>query len=162
MNAAKDCPSAGYIASPLGLLRLAVTSAGITTLSLASGKSGNMDNPSPLVRRCMVELQEYFAGKRQTFTVPLTGAGTPFRRKVWAEAAKIPFGQTATYAEIAKRIGSPRATRAVGQALGANPIAIIVPCHRVVATHGKGGYAWGLVRKDKLLAHEKKVAQKHH
>ena len=159
MRVTHGAPSAGYCASPLGLLRVEVTEAGIASLSLASGEQ-KRTAPSPLAKRCIAELREYFAGSRQTFTLPLMPNATPFRKKVWEETAKIPFGETATYAELAKRIGRPRAARAVGQALGANPVAIIVPCHRVVALQGKGGYAWGLRRKNMLLAHEKKVAQK--
>ena len=103
------------------------------------------------------ELDEYFSGKRKTFHTPLNGIGTPFQKRVWEELKKIPYGETRSYAEIATAIGKPAAVRAVAQANGANPIAIVVPCHRVINTGGAlGGYGGGIARKEWLLKHEKK------
>ena len=101
------------------------------------------------------ELREYFAGKRRRFTVKLHLEGTPFQERAWAAMRRIPYGATISYAQQAKQIGKPRATRAVGSANGANPVPIIVPCHRVIASDGSlGGYALGLAMKRRLLALE--------
>ena len=102
------------------------------------------------------QLEEYFAGHRLVFRLPLDmEQGTPFQRRVWNALRDIPYGQTVTYKEIAQSIGQPSAVRAVGGANGANPIPIIVPCHRVVGSGGRlGGYAYGLDVKTQLLEHE--------
>lgn len=100
------------------------------------------------------QLDEYFAGKRRCFDLPLAPMGTVFQRRVWRALTDIPFGETITYGELARRVGRPRAARAVGAANGANPIAIIIPCHRVVAASDIGGYAGGLEIKRRLLALE--------
>lgn len=99
-----------------------------------------------------VQLAEYFAGQRRTFTVPLSSPGTPFQERVWAALCEIPYGETWSYLQLAVRIGDALATRAVGYANGANPIAIVIPCHRVInADGGDGGYGGGLWRKRILL-----------
>ncbi|HYG84080.1 MAG TPA: methylated-DNA--[protein]-cysteine S-methyltransferase [Verrucomicrobiae bacterium] len=101
------------------------------------------------------QLQEYFAGKRQVFDVPIKAHGTSFQLAVWGEIAKIPFGETSTYGQLAARIGRPSAMRAVGTAVGSNPHSIVVPCHRILATGGRiTGYAGGLESKATLLALE--------
>ena len=100
------------------------------------------------------ELEEYFAGTRTGFEVPLELDGTPFQREVWNELTRIGYGETITYGELARRVGRPRGPRAVGQANGRNPVPIIVPCHRVVASGGIGGYGGGLKVKRALLALE--------
>ncbi|MBA4018079.1 MAG: cysteine methyltransferase [Pirellula sp.] len=101
------------------------------------------------------QLDEYFAGRRQTFDVPIKLAGTPFQLRVWQQLAEIPFGRTISYAELARRVGNPTASRAVGNANGRNPISIIIPCHRVVGVDGKlTGYAGGVAKKQRLLAWE--------
>lgn len=101
------------------------------------------------------ELQEYFRGVRQKFSRDHTQPGTTFQQAVWREASRIPYGKTVTYGELAKRIGKPKAVRAVGTALGANPVPIIVPCHRVVpASGGVGNYAFGSKMKAELLRAE--------
>ncbi|MCY1435576.1 Methylated-DNA--protein-cysteine methyltransferase [compost metagenome] len=98
------------------------------------------------------QLDEYFAGKRQTFDLPLAPRGTQFQREVWQALLEIPFGRTTCYAELAERIGRPKAMRAVGAANGANPIAVIIPCHRVIGRDGSlTGYGGGLERKELLL-----------
>jgi len=108
--------------------------------------------------RAVRELREYFAGKRTRFTVPVHLEGTPFQERAWATMCKIPFGGTISYAEQARSMRAPRAVRAVGSANGANPVPIIVPCHRVVASNGGlGGYALGLAMKRWLLAHESRA-----
>lgn len=98
------------------------------------------------------ELEAYFRGELRHFSVPVAGCGSPFQRRVWAALCEIPYGRVASYGEIARRIGSPNAVRAVGAANGANPIAIIVPCHRVIGSNGRlTGYAGGLAIKARLL-----------
>ncbi len=100
------------------------------------------------------QIDEYLTGKRMTFDLPLKMEGTDFRKKVWDELCKIPYGEVATYSDIAKRIGRPNAYRAVGNACNSNPIPLIVPCHRVVASGGIGGYGGGLSLKKKLMTIE--------
>jgi methylated-DNA-[protein]-cysteine S-methyltransferase len=98
------------------------------------------------------QLDEYFAGRRMTFDVAMTLEGTDFQRRVWAELSAIPYGETISYGELARRVGNPKASRAVGSANGHNPVAVIVPCHRVIAGNGSiGGYGGGLERKVHLL-----------
>ncbi|MCC5787773.1 MAG: methylated-DNA--[protein]-cysteine S-methyltransferase [Phycisphaerales bacterium] len=101
------------------------------------------------------QIAEYFAGRRTTFDLPLDPGGKDFRRRVWAALAEIPFGQTRTYAEIAAQVGSPRGAQAVGGANSANPLPIVVPCHRVIGRDGRlVGFSGGLDRKASLLRHE--------
>ena len=117
------------------------------------GRNDSDDVP-PVLKETANQLEEYFARERQTFDVPMELDGTPFQKDVWAELSRIPYGQTISYGELARRIGRPSAPRAVGQANGRNPIPIIVPCHRVLASNGIGGYGGGLTVKRALLAVE--------
>lgn len=108
------------------------------------------------MQRVIDELDEYFAGTRRHFTVSLEPRGTPFQLRVWNELTRIPYGQTISYLQLAERIGSPKAVRAVGAANGANPIPVIIPCHRVIGSSGRlVGYGGGLDRKETLLAIER-------
>ena len=110
-----------------------------------------------LIRKCKQQLDEFFAGERKTFDLPLAPLGTEFQKKVWAALEEIPCGETRTYGEIAAVVGNPKAARAVGMANNKNPIAIIIPCHRVVGANGKlVGYAGGMERKMFLLELERK------
>src|SRR5438045_4858176 len=107
---------------------------------------------SPVFAMLRAQLDEYFAGRRREFTVPLHTPGTPFQMRVWAELQRIPCGTTTTYARVAEAIGQPNAVRAVARANGDNRIAIIIPCHRVIGSNGElVGYGGGLSRKRKLL-----------
>ena len=107
------------------------------------------------LERAVTQLDEYFEGTRRTFDLPVELSGTPFQRQVWETLAEIPYGETVSYAELATMVGRPAAFRAVGQANGANPVPIVLPCHRVVASGGGiGGYGGGLALKRRLLAHE--------
>lgn len=105
------------------------------------------------------QLHEYFTGRRTQFDLPLAPQGTPFQREVWRQLQEIPYGETVSYKELARRVGNPKASRAVGSANGKNPIAIIIPCHRVIGASGKlTGFGGGLPTKQKLLALEREVA----
>jgi methylated-DNA-[protein]-cysteine S-methyltransferase len=111
-----------------------------------------MDAAHPILRQAGKELHEYLAGQRADFSVPIAFDGTGFQREIWKQIARIPFGKTISYTELAQRVGAPKATRAAGTATGRNPLGIIVPCHRVVGKDGGlGGYAGGLDRKKNLL-----------
>jgi len=119
------------------------------------GKSVPRTGAGAIVRQAEQELREYFAGRRRTFTVKLDLEGTEFQRKAWDAMRKIPFGETISYGDQARKVGKPKAYRAVGSANGKNPIPIIVPCHRVLASDGSlGGYSLGLSMKRRLLALE--------
>lgn len=114
---------------------------------------------TPLIRQAARELEEYFRGERQSFDLPLAQAGTPFQQKVWMALREIPYGETATYGQIAARVGSPRGARAVGMACNRNSVLILIPCHRVIGADGSlTGFAGGLDRKEKLLGLERQSA----
>jgi methylated-DNA-[protein]-cysteine S-methyltransferase len=113
----------------------------------------------PVLRDGVAQLREYFAGTRTRFDIPVAPVGTPFQRDVWAAIGKVPFGETITYAELARRCGRPAAVRAAGAATGRNPITIVIPCHRIVGGDGSlTGYAGGLDRKRALLELEARDA----
>ena len=104
---------------------------------------------------CARQIREYLAGRRNAFELPLAPSGTPFQERVWREIARVPFGETITYAELARRAGAPGSARAAGAATGRNPLSIVVPCHRIVGSAGAlTGYAGGVERKARLLALE--------
>ena len=112
------------------------------------------DDVPPVLKETASQLDEYFAGERSDFDVPMELDGTDFQCEVWGELTRIPYGETISYGELARRVGRPSAPRAVGQANGRNPIPVIVPCHRVLASNGIGGYGGGLKVKRQLLAVE--------
>lgn len=110
----------------------------------------------PLLRDAARQLREYFAGRRERFDLPLAPEGTAFQKSVWLAIAKVPSGRTTSYGELARRIGRPSSVRAVGAAVGRNPVSVVVPCHRIVGSDGSlTGYAGGLERKRALLALER-------
>jgi O-6-methylguanine DNA methyltransferase len=112
----------------------------------------------PHLGRLRAELADFFAGALSKFTVPIVVRGTPFQEQVWRELLRIPFGKTRSYADVARSLGAPQASRAVGNANGQNRICILIPCHRVIASGGKlGGYGGGLDRKQFLLDLEGRV-----
>jgi len=148
-------------ASPLGDLLLAASERGLCGLYFdehrhfkgPQGWVASIDDPHLL--RAAAQLDEYFAGRRQAFDLALDLAGTPFQRKVWEGLSRVPYGATASYLGHAQAVGAGHAVRAVGTAIGRNPVSIIVPCHRVVGGSGAlTGYAGGLERKRYLLAFE--------
>jgi methylated-DNA-[protein]-cysteine S-methyltransferase len=140
------------VGSPLGPLRVVAADAGVRELAFTStSPQGAIEDPSALAE-VTAQIAAYFAGERRVFDVPLDPLGTDFQRRVWAALREIPWGVTRSYADIAEAVGRPGAARAVGGAVGRNPIAIIVPCHRVVGADGSlTGYASGLARKRRLL-----------
>jgi methylated-DNA-[protein]-cysteine S-methyltransferase len=155
-----------YIESPIGRLMLTTDGTALTGLymNLYRNKPSKLPglgddwiqnatiDPLPAAAR---QLKEYFAGKRREFDLPLRMEGTEFQQRVWRELTKIPFGETRSYGQLAKRLNNPNGSRAVGLANGRNPIAIIVPCHRVIGADGSlTGFGGGLDRKEWLLTHE--------
>ena len=143
--------------SPLGKLTLESDGTNLTAI-LFPGEQSRAGTPEscegniPVLERARRQLDQYFAGKLQTFDLPLAPSGTDFQQKIWALLQKIPYGQTSTYTELAKMIGQPTACRAVGAANGRNPLPIVIPCHRVIGSSGKlTGYAGGLEAKQTLL-----------
>jgi methylated-DNA-[protein]-cysteine S-methyltransferase len=150
--------------SPAGELTLVASDKGLTAVlwdneDPASLRLGELvvDPAHPILVQAERELADYFAGQRTSFGVPLDPAGTEFQKKVWAALLTIPYGQTRTYADLARQVGNPKALRAVGAANGKNPISIITPCHRAIGSNGSlTGFSGGLETKRYLLALEAK------
>ena len=144
--------------SPVGKLLIRSDEESIIEVSFAGEESsqGEADDCNVL-RRCVAELEMYFAGELKEFTVPLKLAGTDFRKKCWEALRTIPYGETISYKELASKVGNPKACRAVGGANHHNPIVVIVPCHRVIGSGGSlTGFGGGLDKKQFLLELEKK------
>jgi methylated-DNA-[protein]-cysteine S-methyltransferase len=149
--------------SPVGTLRLASDGEALVGLYMVEDEDGQEVVGEGWVRDDGVEpfdetkgqLEEYFEGRRRAFDLPLVLRGTEFQKRVWEELLRIPYGVTISYGDLARRVGNPKASRAVGLANGRNPISIIVPCHRVIGANGNlTGYGGGLWRKDALLTLE--------
>ena len=147
------------IITPLGTLFATAAGGALTGLYFEGGRHAPEisntwveDCAAAPLRECARQITEYLDGERRRFELPLAPDGSEFQRRVWLEIARIPYGETLTYAELARRAGAPRAARAAGAATGRNPLSIIVPCHRVVGTDGSlTGYAGGIERKTRLL-----------
>lgn len=140
--------------SPCGVVEVTASEKGITAIRFTESDD-IAETPSAMTSQACAQLQEYFAGKRTTFDLPLAASGTTFQQQVWQALLTIPYGKTCSYGDIARAIGNPKGVRAVGLANGKNPLAIVVPCHRVIGANGKlTGYAGGLNRKQQLLALE--------
>ncbi|MGH7628638.1 MAG: methylated-DNA--[protein]-cysteine S-methyltransferase [Gemmatimonadales bacterium] len=153
------------LASPVGPLGLSAMAHGLAEIwfdgygDSASAGAGRHD-PAGVLDAARAQLEEYFAGTRMTFDLPLAPMGTAFELRVWALLREIPAGQTTTYGELARKLGDPRAVRAVGRANGQNPLPIVVPCHRVIGADGSlVGFGGGLERKRWLLEHEGVLAR---
>jgi methylated-DNA-[protein]-cysteine S-methyltransferase len=143
-----------YIDSPLGLVEFKASDKGITQVIFCGSERGEI-KANRITDCCKQQLSEYFQGQRKSFDVPLDPQGTDFQKLVWQNLLNIPFGQTNTYLDIAKKVDRPKGSQAVGGANGRNPISILVPCHRVVGSNGSlTGYAGGIERKLWLLEHE--------
>ena len=148
----------GYLFTDIGALEVTGTEHGIVSVTFVENVDTCAACVTLVVQQCIAELSQYFGGKRTTFSVLLNAGGTEFRRLVWQALREIPFGQTKSYRDVAMAIDRPRSAHAVGGAVGRNPIAIIVPCHRVIGSDGSlTGYAFGLDRKQWLLEHERRV-----
>jgi methylated-DNA-[protein]-cysteine S-methyltransferase len=149
-----------YFSSPLGAIQISGTNAFITDVKFAEETETNDTDAPDFLFECQKQLEEYFAGKRKKFELPnLKPEGTAFQKKVWSELKKISYGTTTSYNSIAKKLKNPDSVRAVGHANGKNPIAIIIPCHRVISEDGKlTGYSGLLWRKQWLLNHEGNIS----
>lgn len=142
-----------WMDSPIGGLRIRTSAGLVTAIDFGASRPRHSRVADPLLDLAEQQLGEYFGGERTTFDLPLANDGTEFQKKVWGELVRIPYGETASYGDIARRLGyEPVISRAVGAANGANPIPIVVPCHRVIGADGSlTGYAGGLERKRTLL-----------
>lgn len=144
-----------YYSSPLGLLEITGNDDGILGVHFMDTKKKITSTIHPSLKECIYQLDEYFKGIRKEFGLKLNPKGTAFQLKVWEQLLTVPFGKTASYLDISKLIGDVKATRAVETANGCNPIAVIIPCHRVIGADGKlVGYGGGIKRKEWLLHHE--------
>jgi methylated-DNA-[protein]-cysteine S-methyltransferase len=152
-----------YLDTPIGKLLIAGDSEAIWHIEFPkNGKPGQPEtdwkqSSRGPIAEALRQLREYFTGRRTGFDLPLKPEGTPFQENVWRHLQDIPYGETISYGELARRVGNPNASRAVGAANGCNPIPIVIPCHRVIGSNGKlVGFGGGLPIKEALLAHETK------
>jgi methylated-DNA-[protein]-cysteine S-methyltransferase len=149
-----------FYQSPIGCLKLTTNEDALTALQLVDEMACEAESTilsNRIIQQVCKQLDEYFSGKRTMFELPLNPVGTPFQQTVWKALQQIPYGKTISYAQLAQSVDNPKACRAVGSANGKNPIAIIIPCHRVINADGKlGGYASGLENKIQLLDLERK------
>ncbi|BAB04112.1 methylated-DNA--[protein]-cysteine S-methyltransferase [Halalkalibacterium halodurans] len=142
-----------YYFSPIGPMEILASDTHVRHIRFSTTPSHQ--RPNEQTDHCIRELTDYFAGTLTQFTVSIHMRGTPFQQEVWKALASIPYGDTRTYQQIAALIGRENAYRAVGQAISHNPLALVIPCHRVVGKTGKlTGFAWGVERKKQLLDHE--------
>lgn len=141
--------------SPIGTVEIAGSGESIVALNFVDRPHPDDDKLPGILKECVRQIDEYFSGRRRAFSLELLMQGTEFQKTVWRQLLGIPYGQTASYAEIAAAIDKPAACRAVGAANGKNPISLIVPCHRIIGSNGSlTGYGGGLWRKEWLLKHE--------
>lgn len=148
-----------YLESPVGTIELVSDEAGVRAIHFLNDAPDH-DNPDELLQEAGRQLQAYFSGSSREFSFPVSLSGSAFQMRVWDALRNIPFGTTTTYGILARQLGEPNLTRAVGFANGSNPLAIVIPCHRVIGSNGKlTGYAGGLSRKQWLLEHEQRESQ---
>lgn len=146
----------GLYPCPFGFFRIVEEEDAVVAIDIVKERQEE-ERPSEVTDWAARELHEYLEGERRAFTFPYRLVGTPFRLQVWKELEKVPYGETTTYKRLAEAIGRPGAYHAVGGAVGANPLSICVPCHRVIGTNGSlTGYAWGLPMKEALLELERR------
>lgn len=153
--------------SPVGPIYLVASAKGLQSIYFQQKSQApfadSLEGAAPelaILAEAVRQLGEYFAGERKVFELPMDASGTEFQKRVWAQLCRIPYGETKSYSELAKSLQNDKATRAVGTANGRNPLSIIVPCHRVIASDGGlGGYSGGLENKAKLLELEKRHAR---
>ncbi|MBR4308166.1 MAG: methylated-DNA--[Oscillospiraceae bacterium] len=141
-----------YLDSPVGILKLIADQRKLRSVELVERAGEN--RPNAPTEEAARQLREYFRGERKEFDLFLIYSGTNFERLVWSAMSEIPYGKMVTYGQLAAKIGQPTACRAVANAVGKNPFLILLPCHRVVASHGLGGFSAGLEAKRKLLTLE--------
>ncbi len=147
-----------YYKSKIGFLELVSSDNSIIACNFVE-KKNNYENKITILKESIEQLDDYFNGRRMEFDLDISLIGTEFQRKIWNELLKIPYGKSITYKELAIRIGNEKATRAVGNANGKNPLSIIIPCHRVIGSNGLlVGYGGGLERKKWLLEFENKIS----
>jgi len=154
-----------YLETPVGILLIAGDDGAVECISFprhgkaAKPEPGWQESQRGAVAEAIRQLREYFAGGRTGFDLPLAPKGTEFQRAVWRQLQDIPYGETISYGDLARRVGNPKAARAVGSANGANPLPIVIPCHRVIAGDGSiGGFGGGLPTKEILLALEQRTS----
>lgn len=146
----------GLYPCPFGFFRIVEDGGAVVAIDVVKERQEE-ERPSKVTDWAARELHEYLEGERRAFTFPYRLVGTPFRLQVWKELEKVPYGETTTYKRLAEAIGRPGTYHAVGGAVGANPLSICVPCHRVIGTNGSlTGYAWGLPMKEALLELERR------
>lgn len=155
-TATKDTQtSRAYYESPIGAIEIVGIRDRVKWLKFVDTQPAKGSSPTPVLKACVEQIDEYFKGTRKKFSIDLLLKGTDFQQSVWRQLQKIPHGRTASYGDIARAIGNPKACRAVGLANGKNPVSIIVPCHRIIGSNGTlTGYGGGLWRKEWLLKHE--------
>lgn len=144
--------SVQYWKSPIGVLQIRADQRKLRSIVLT--EAAEESHPNPITERAICELEEYFSGKRKSFSVAAKPHGSPFQLAVWSALAAIPYGKVVTYGQLAAAIGHPTACRAAANAVGKNPLLILLPCHRVVASNGLGGFSSGLAAKRSLLTLE--------
>lgn len=145
--------------SPIGSIEIKATDEALISILFADKENDSLIEKNKIIIECEKQLSEYFTGNRKDFNLKFELKGTIFQLKVWKQLEEIPFGKTCTYLDVAKSIDNTKSIRAVGKANGSNKLAILLPCHRVIASDGKlTGYAGGLWRKQWLLNHEQKFA----
>jgi methylated-DNA-[protein]-cysteine S-methyltransferase len=149
-----------YYKTPIGTAKIIGNNDGIISVTVIEEKIETSIQASTCLENCIIQLKEYFDGNRTQFDLKLNPQGTDFQKKVWNELNNIPYGSTRSYLDQSKKIGDPKAIRAVASANGKNPIWIIIPCHRVIGSDGSmTGYGGGIWRKKWLLAHESPAPQ---
>ena len=153
-----------YLDTPIGILLVAGDTDSVQRIAFPrrgraiKPEAGWQESQRGPVSEAARQLREYFTGKRTGFELPLAPEGTAFQRSVWRQLQEIPYGETISYGELARRVGNPKASRAVGSANGANPLPIVIPCHRVIAGDGTlGGFGGGLTTKQTLLNLERRA-----
>ena len=147
--------SRAYYQSPIGLVEIVGAEDRVKWLKFVDKQQPSDSHLTPVLKACVDQIDEYFKGTRKKFSIDLLLQGTDFQQSVWRQLRKIPHGRTASYGDIARAVGNPKASRAVGLANGKNPVSIIVPCHRIIGSNGTLiGYGGGLWRKEWLLNHE--------
>ena len=160
VNSTRTIMDRAHLKSPLGIIEIRGSESGIRSVSFTDLKEPEDTVVSDVLSDCLLQLLEYFQGQRRGFSVRLDPEGSEFQHRVWQQLQQIPFGETLTYLEQAEKLGDIKAIRAVAAANARNPIAVIIPCHRVVGSDGSlTGYAGGLWRKRWLLDHENPPSQ---